>query len=547
MAKKKKTNKKRIKARKIGVIKKSRKKSLAKLKSKKIRKSGKNKVKSRNRKKILKKAKKKKIRKSLSRKKNRQLKKKKTRRNRKILKRKSVKKLVKQEKPAAKVDFPAEAFFKTRIKVIGIGGGGSSIVSEIGRSLNKATFVIADTDTRAFRKRRGIKYLQLGRELTHGLGTGMNPGLARLAAEQEKIKITELFKDQNIIIFIASLGGGMGSGATPAFVEAAQNFDGITFGIFTLPFKFEGNNKQKVAYRALYELRKSLNVSITIPNERIFKVINSDTAVTEAFSIVNKTLIESLESLIDLIYNPGVINVDFADLKSILNGRGNSAFLNTAQASGKDRLKKIIKDILYNPLYRNNNFTAQKILFNIQGGSDLSMFEVEKISKTISERNPRAKIIFGISKNPKYKNKIKAILLMTGSSFATSGQAKVKSINPSKTSAKPKKKMRKRIRNPLSAPAFENKEKISLTGALSPVLNNAPVNLDLRRLSVFEANKPETSVLHRVGINSHQPKKTIRRTALEIKKAEEVEGKKISEQEKEWDIPAFLRKVKFKP
>jgi len=154
----------------------------------------------------------------------------------KALKRRAIKekrskpKSAQQQKISA---FPAEAFFKAKIKVIGIGGGGGSIVSEIGRSLHKATFVTADTDVRAFKKRAGIKYFLFGQELTHGLGTGLNTDLARRAAEQEKEKIAKLFSGQDIVIFIASLGGGLGSGATQVFAEAAKDFGGITFGIFT--------------------------------------------------------------------------------------------------------------------------------------------------------------------------------------------------------------------------------------------------------------------------------------------------------------------------
>ena len=246
----------------------------------------------------------------------------------------------------SKPSFLADSFFKAKIKVIGIGGGGGSIVSEIGRSLNKATFVVADTDARAFKKRAGIKNFLFGQELTHGLGTGVNPELGRQAAESEKEKIARFFEDQDIVIFIASLGGGLGSGATKVFAEAAQDFRGITLGIFTLPFKFEGSNKYKIAIKALRELRKTLNVSITIPNERIFKIIEANTAITDAFSIVNKSLIESLESLIDLIYSPGIINIDFADLRAILGGKGNLAFLNTSEASGKHRAEEVAEAIL---------------------------------------------------------------------------------------------------------------------------------------------------------------------------------------------------------
>ena len=187
-------------------------------------------------------------------------------------------------------EFPAESLFKAKIKVIGIGGGGGSIVSEIGRSLEKATFVIADTDIRALKKKSGIKYFWFGEELTHGLGTGVNVDLAKQAAESAKEKISAIFKDQDIIIFIASLGGGLGSGATQIFAEAAREFGGITFGIFTMPFKFEGKNKQRIAQNALKSLRRSLNVSLVIPNEKIFKIIDANTPITNAFSTVNKSL-----------------------------------------------------------------------------------------------------------------------------------------------------------------------------------------------------------------------------------------------------------------
>ncbi len=460
-----------------------------------------------------------------------------------------------------KTDFIKEPFFKAKIKVIGIGGGGSSIVSEIGRSLNKATFVVADTDMRAFKKKAGIKYFLFGQKLTHGLGTGVNPDLGRMAAEQEKERIAHFFDDQDIVIFIASLGGGLGSGATQVFAEAAKNFNGITFGIFTLPFKFEGKNKYKIAVKALRELRKSLNVSITIPNERIFKIIEPNTAITDAFSIVNKNLIESLESIIDLIYSPGIINIDFADLRAILRGKGNLAFLNTAEASGKDRALDIAKKILHNPLYQNNNFTAEKILFNISGGGNLSMFEVDKISRSISDLNPKAKIIFGVSKNSKYKNKIKTTLLMTGG--GTGGEAviptvktspkkdlvedKAKNILKVKVTQKDKplhteKKTKGIIKKPKKdkvdiVKKEDTKEKIPFIDTFAPVFNdmsfvNQSVEPDVKKLTVFEA-----------PVNR---KKAIRRSALDIKKAEELRESKQSLQEKEWEIPAFLRKAKLK-
>src|SRR3989344_2175111 len=443
----------------------------------------------------------------------------------KIVVRKVSKKEVSQNK-LLESGFSANSFFKAKIKVIGLGGGGGSIVSEIGRSLNKATFVIADTDTRAFKKKAGIKNFLFGQNLTHGLGTGLDTEIARNAAEQEREKIVKLFQDQDIVIFIACLGGGLGSGATQVFAEVARDFGGISFGIFTLPFKFEGKNKYNIASRALRELRKSLNVSITIPNERIFKVIDGNTPITQAFSMVNKSLIDSLESLIDLIYTPGVINIDFADLRAILSGRGNLAFLNTVQASGKDRAEKIVAEIMKNDLYQHGHFTPEKILFNIAGGGSLSMLEVDAISRSIAEKSQKAKIIFGISKSPQLKNKIKTTLLMTGptlgSENAVKDSAQIKSvIKPTKIVKKIKKKKQ-------SIQQLPKEKKENVMSNLVPIFQNTPVGISgVSKLAITE--------------ESGNQKKAIRRTALEVKKAEEIEENKKSEQEKEWEIPAFLR------
>ena len=401
---------------------------------------------------------------------------------------------------------------------------------------------MADTDIRALKKKSGIKYFWFGEEQTHGLGTGVNIDLARQAAEAAREKISANFKDQDIVIFIASLGGGLGSGATQVFAEAAREFGGITFGIFTMPFKFEGKNKLRIAQNALKSLKKVLNVSLVIPNEKIFKIIDANTAITNAFSIVNKSLIESLESLIDLIYNPGVINIDFADLRTILRGIGNTAFLNTVEESGKDRAEKICHSVMHNILLQDTRFEAEKILFNIAGSENLSMFEVEKISSHIANLNPKAKIIFGISKNPKLKNKIKTTILMTG------GQVK-EEVQPAEVVKKPEpigfveekkeKKSKIKIEKPAKKPKIQKKKKFKK--------EPTPISI----IPVFEMPVPSVPVIsqNKMTITGEIPvpeKKTIRRSGLEIRKAEEQAEKKRIEQEKEWEIPAFLRKVKFK-
>ena len=434
------------------------------------------------------------------------------------------------------------------------------------------------------------------------MGTGVNVDLAKQAAESAKEKLSGIFKDQDIIIFIASLGGGLGSGATQVFAEAAREFGGITFGIFTMPFKFEGKNKQRIAQNALKILRKSLNVSLVIPNEKIFKIIDANTAITDAFSIVNKSLIESLESLIDLIYNPGIINIDFADLRTILRGRGNTAFLNTIEESGKTRAENICQKILVNPLLQNSDFEAEKILFNVAGSENLSMFEVERISSHISNLNPKAKIIFGISKNPKLKNKIKTTILMTGGQVSEDfpaneepeiikitepeaakdqkgpvevevqiieekPKAEIKKVEVKKIS-KPVKAKNKKIKKqeiksknklkPISKQEkgdsgkkvkdkkqkiSDNKEKEKQEEKQDPEKPLGMPGAALPVLPVPVANKSRMDNAEAIPLSS---KKNIRRSGLEIRKAEEQETKKRMAQEKEWEIPAFLRRVKFK-
>jgi cell division protein FtsZ len=462
-------------------------------------------------------------------------------------------------------EFPAEALFKAKIKVVGVGGGGGSIVSEIGRSLQKATFVVADTDVRALRKKAGIKYFLFGQELTHGLGTGLNIDLAKKSAESAKGKISNIFKDQDIVIFIASLGGGLGSGATQVFAEMAKEFGGITLGIFTMPFKFEGANKYRIAQNALKSLRQSLNVSLVIPNEKIFKVIDSNTAITDAFSMVNKSLIESLESLIDLIYSPGIINIDFADLRAILSGIGNSAFLNTIEESGKDRAEKICQRILINPLLQNSTFEVEKILLNVAGSSNLSMLEVEKISRKVAELNPKAKIIFGISKENQLKNKIKTTILMTGGGT----EVELEEIKPEIVEM-PEQEKREPVKKPFGFVKVE-KKKVKAKPAKSRRHLGGPVKIvqkarfvgkpkparkkpekkekeqekiePIVEVPVFPAAPVSLNIIEQPAV---APMKTaIRRSGLEIKKAEELQEKKRQEQEKEWEIPAFLRKVKY--
>lgn len=462
-------------------------------------------------------------------------------------KKKIVPKIEGVKKPASGFSLSSKAIFKPKIKVIGIGGGGGAIVSEISKFLKKATFAVADTDIRSIKRRGGIKYFYFGEALTKGLGTGMDPDLAKTVAEKEKERITGLIKGHDIVILVASLGGGLGSGAAPFFAQISRNLGIPILGIFTTPFKFEGKKKAKISQISIQKLKEYLNAIIIISNDRIFKIIDERTSITEAFSVINRKLIELLESLVELIYNPGLINIDFADMRTILRGRGMTAFLNTVEFSGKTRAEQTSKKIFFNPLF-NCNIKAEKILFNISGSDNLSMFEVEKISQSVANLNPRAKIIFGISKKQKLKNKIRTTVFATGF-LSTSVKPKNKEKKPSSVSTFAKATADKETMEGREEKK-QNKKNFLKKSKKQQKKNIIFKKRKKRKKGKKILSRPEkTPIPIVIEVLSDKPKskkEMIRRNALEIKKAQEMEEHKRLKQESQWEIPAFLRRAKSK-
>ncbi len=306
------------------------------------------------------------------------------------------------------------AAYKARIKVIGIGGGGSSIVSEIALEIKKVGFVAADTDFQARKKTaRGVKHFQFGKSITQGLGTGMNPELGEQAAESNKEKIKELLKETDFCILISCLGGGTGSGASPVFANILKNLGILTLGIFTLPFEFEGGKRAQIAKDSLEKLRQNLNALVIIPNQKIFQIIDRNTPLKEALSTINKALIENLEGLITLIYSSGLIRVDFADLKTILAGRGRLVYLNSAKTKGPNQIEELAKKVISCPLIPYTVQGAKGVLFNIDGGLNLNTEQVEQIGKILtSSINSQDRVASGITQNK--KEGIKITLLANG-------------------------------------------------------------------------------------------------------------------------------------
>lgn len=379
---------------------------------------------------------------------------------------------------------------KVKIKVIGIGGGGGNIVSELSKKLKdfssqKVDFVAANTDNQALGAlSRNIKVFPFGQKLTHGLGAGRDVLVGDRAAKEDVEKIKNLFSDnKDLYIVVSSLGGGTGTGATPAFLKIASQMNLMTLGIFTLPFSFEGRKKMDMALNSINEMKDYLNAYMVLPNEKIFGLTKEEVSFTDSLNLLNNHLANSLEGLLRTTYSPGVINIDWADIKTILEGKKNRAYLNVAKNKGGESFEELLKKLIKNPILDYNFENADNIMFNVEGSKDISLHSLSLISEKISEMSPNARIIFGLTNNPKMKNEIKVTILSTGS--------------PDKAQKGKKKKEKK-----VEIKKEEKKEELG--------------------------------------------EEKIRRTAIEAKEAEKKEAEKEEEDEKIFEIPAFLRKSKKK-
>lgn len=452
----------------------------------------------------------------------------------------------------------------TKIRVIGIGGGGGSIVSEIALKVKpvlgqagRLSFLAANTDRQALKEvSRKVSRFQFGEQLTQGLGTGMNPQLAETAAQNEKDKIKKLLEGRDLVILIACLGGGVSSGASPIFAKISKSFGNLTLGIFTLPFKFEGEKKMEIAKISLEKLRPKLNALLVVPNERIFQIIDKATPLKEALSAINKNLTESLEGLIETIYEPGLINIDFADLKTILEGKGRLAYLNTVKVPKKEGAsKEVIERLLNSPLYPYGIRGAKRVIFNIAGEKDLSLEEVNQISKTISDLlNKEAKIIFGVSQGKKYQDVIKTTLLATGCGLKifSGRQPTHRPPTSSRLLTKKRRKKRKKI-TPVEKENISKKEEKKATGNFK----KASRKKKRKRLTAkkiprqlvggepkAEESNPSVSAAP-PPVTQEKIEVKVRKNALQIKKEAEEAEREMLEKEKIWESPAFLRRKKI--
>ena len=305
---------------------------------------------------------------------------------------------------------------KPKISVIGIGGaGGNAVNTMISEKIENIDFLVANTDGQALSRSLTSKQIQLGKSITLGLGAGSDAETGKKAAEESIEEIIAELSDVNMLFITTGMGGGTGSGAAPVIAKAAREKGILTVAVVTKPFDFEGKKRMDVADKSLSLLKENVDTLIVIPNQNLFKIANDKTTFTEAFKMADDVLYQGICGITNLITNPGMINLDFADIKTVMANMGN-AMMGTGESSGENRAKNAAQAALNNPLLDDTNIKgARSILLNIQGGPDMALFEVdEAASKIRNEVDENANIIFGSSIDNNLEGIIKVSVVATG-------------------------------------------------------------------------------------------------------------------------------------
>jgi len=293
-----------------------------------------------------------------------------------------------------KVNPAIESF--ARIKVIGIGGSGKNALNHmINSKVKSVEFICMNTDTQDLHRSKAEKKIHIGKELTKGLGAGMDPEIGRKAAEETKIEIQDAIKGADMIFIACGMGGGTGTGAAPVVARAAKEQGILTVSVVTKPFFFEGNQRMKIADKGIEDLAKEVDAIIIIPNDKLLQISDKNTNCKNAFATCDDVLRQAVEGISDLITIPGIINVDFADIRAVMSNTG-SALMGIGLASGEKRAEKAAFQAINSPLLEISINGAKGVLFAVSGGDDVTIHEIQEIAKLITESIDKdAKVIFG--------------------------------------------------------------------------------------------------------------------------------------------------------
>ena len=302
------------------------------------------------------------------------------------------------------------------IKVIGVGGGGGNAVNTMIREgLSNVDFIIANTDMQAINASAAEVRLQLGSNLTKGLGAGANPEVGREAALEDRERIAEVLQGADMVFITAGMGGGTGTGAAPVVAQVAKEMGILTIGVVTKPFVFEGKRRKSFADQGLQELKKAVDTLITIPNQRLINLAGESTSIIDAFKKADEVLVKAVRGISDLITIPGLINLDFADVRTIMNGQG-LAMMGTGEAEGHERAREAAQRAISSPLLEDIDISgAMGVLLNITGSSSMTLHEVNDAAMMIQEAaHEDANIIFGAVIDEKMGNNIRITVIATG-------------------------------------------------------------------------------------------------------------------------------------
>ena len=305
---------------------------------------------------------------------------------------------------------------KPRISVIGVGGGGGNAVNNmISKNLEGVDFIVANTDAQALANSKSSRKIQLGIETTRGLGAGACPEIGRKAAEEAAEEIEKELEGANMVFITAGMGGGTGSGAAPVVARIAKQKGILTIGVITKPFQFEGRRRYQIAESAVEDFISAVDSIIIIPNQNLFRIADKNTTLADAFVMADNVLYAGVRSITDLMMMPGLINLDFADIKSIMEDKG-KAIMGTGEAEGEDRAIRAAEQALSNPLLDDSNMKGAKgVLINITGGQDITLFEIDEAANRIKEEvDEDANIIFGSSFDESLAGKIRVSIVATG-------------------------------------------------------------------------------------------------------------------------------------
>jgi cell division protein FtsZ len=355
-----------------------------------------------------------------------------------------------------------------RIKVIGVGGGGGNAVNRmVGAGFDGVEFIVANTDLQALKSNQAAVKVQMGSKLTKGLGAGADPNVGRAAALEDTEQIIHALDGADMVFVTTGLGGGTGTGAAPVIASLATELGALTIAVITKPFKFEGKKRQLQAERGLEALRDSVDTIITIPNDRLLSIIDRTTPLTEAFATADDVLRQAIQGISDLILIPGLINLDFADVKAIMSGMG-FAMMGTGVADGPERAVEAARRAISSPLLEGASVTgARGVIINVTGGPDLSLVEVSEASSIVQEAaDEDANIIFGAVVDAGLTGKVKITVIATG--FGPPASAK-----PTGSA----------LQTPIDMSLYSDGAK--LRGDVAPAAPEAAERLALRRPSIM--------------------------------------------------------------